>query len=91
MQEALRTGISAGMTLIDTAELYGSEELIGRAISGQRDKVFLVSKVWLLHAAMASRARMRGERLSGSGPTISISTSCTGRKRTSHVPRCRGV
>ena len=36
--EALRAGISAGMTLIDTAELYGSEELIGRAIAGQRDK-----------------------------------------------------
>jgi diketogulonate reductase-like aldo/keto reductase len=49
--EALRTGISAGMTLIDTAELYGSEELIGRAIAGQRDKVFLVSKVWPTHVA----------------------------------------
>jgi diketogulonate reductase-like aldo/keto reductase len=49
--EALRTGISLGMNLIDTAELYGSEELIGRAISGQRDKVFLVSKVWPSHVA----------------------------------------
>lgn len=51
VEEALRTGISLGMTLIDTAELYGSEELIGRAISGQRDKVFLVSKVWPTHVA----------------------------------------
>ena len=36
------------MTLIDTAEMYGdgrSEELIGRVIAGQRDRVFLVSKV----------------------------------------------
>jgi diketogulonate reductase-like aldo/keto reductase len=49
--EALRTGISEGMTLIDTAELYGSEELIGRAIAGQRDKIFLVSKVWPTHVA----------------------------------------
>src|SRR5262249_37767282 len=40
-EEALRTGISLGMTLIDTAENYGegrSEELIGRAIAGQRDR-----------------------------------------------------
>ena len=45
-EAALRTGIDLGMTLIDTAELYGSEELIGRVIAGQRDRVFLVSKVW---------------------------------------------
>ena len=47
-EEALRTGISLGMTLIDTSGNYGagrSEELIGHAISGQRDRVFLVSKV----------------------------------------------
>jgi diketogulonate reductase-like aldo/keto reductase len=55
--EALRTGISLGMNLIDTAELYGSEELIGRAISGQRDKVFLVSKVWPTHVAGDGIAR----------------------------------
>ena len=44
-EEALRTGISLGMTVIDTSEGYGggrSEELIGRAIAGQRDHVFLV-------------------------------------------------
>ncbi len=50
-EEALRTGLSLGMTLIDTAELYGSEELIGRAIAGQRDRVFLVSKVRETHVA----------------------------------------
>jgi diketogulonate reductase-like aldo/keto reductase len=47
-EEALRTGISLGMTLIDTSGDYGngrSEQLIGRAIAGQRDRVFLVSKV----------------------------------------------
>jgi diketogulonate reductase-like aldo/keto reductase len=47
-EEALRTGISLGMTLIDTSGNYGqgrSEELIGHAIAGQRDRVFLVSKV----------------------------------------------
>jgi len=47
-EEALRTGLSLGMTLIDTALLYAggrSEELIGRVIADQRDRVFLVSKV----------------------------------------------
>ena len=45
---ALQTGIAQGMTLIDTAEMYGdgrSEELVAKAIAGRRDKVFLVSKV----------------------------------------------
>jgi diketogulonate reductase-like aldo/keto reductase len=50
-EEAVRTGLSLGMTLIDTAEIYGSEEFIGRAIAGQRDRVFLVSKVWPSHVA----------------------------------------
>ena len=47
-EEALRTGISLGMTLIDTSGNYGngrSEELISRVIAGQRDRIFLVSKV----------------------------------------------
>ena len=47
-EEALRTGISLGMSLIDTSGNYGnglSEKLIGRAIAGERDRVFLVSKV----------------------------------------------
>lgn len=46
--EALRTGIDLGLTVIDTAEMYGngrSEELVGEAIRGRRDDVFLVSKV----------------------------------------------
>jgi diketogulonate reductase-like aldo/keto reductase len=45
---ALRVGIDLGMTLIDTAEMYGdgrSESLVGEAIAGQRDSVFLVTKV----------------------------------------------
>jgi diketogulonate reductase-like aldo/keto reductase len=47
-EEAMRTGISLGMTLIDTSGNYGdgrSEQFIGHAIAGQRDRVFLVSKV----------------------------------------------
>lgn len=45
---ALRLGIDLGLTLIDTAEMYGdgaSEELVGEAVAGRRDEVFLVSKV----------------------------------------------
>ena len=56
-EAALRTGIDLGMTLIDRAELYGSEELIGRVIAGQRDRVFLVSKVWQSHVAGDGIAR----------------------------------
>ena len=59
-EEALRTGLSLGMTLIDTAEMYGggrSEKLIGRVIAGQRDRVFLVSKVWPNHVAGDGIAR----------------------------------
>ena len=53
----MRAGISLGMTVIDTAEIYGSEEFIGRAIAGQRDRVFLVSKVWPNHVAGDGIAR----------------------------------
>lgn len=51
---ALRRGLDLGMTHIDTAELYGSgaaEELVGQAIAGRRDEVFLVSKVLPNHAS----------------------------------------
>jgi len=47
-EEAVRTGLTLGMTLIDTALIYAggrSEELIGRVVADQRDRVFLVSKV----------------------------------------------
>ena len=46
-------GLALGMTLIDTAEIYGggrSEELIGRVVAGQRDRAFIVSKVAPYHA-----------------------------------------
>ena len=50
---ALRLGIELGMSLIDTAEMYANghaEELVGEAIEGRRDEVFLVSKVLPQHA-----------------------------------------
>ena len=52
-EDALRLGISRGLTLLDTAELYGNgraEQMLGRVIAGQRETVFLVSKVWPSHA-----------------------------------------
>ena len=44
---ALRLGLDLGLTLVDTAEIYGdgaAEELVGEAIAGRRDEVFLISK-----------------------------------------------
>ncbi len=46
---ALQAGLDLGMTLLDTAEMYaegGAEEVVGEAIAGRRDEVFLVSKVY---------------------------------------------
>ena len=46
---ALRLGIELGLTLIDTAEMYGeggAEEVVGEAITGRRDGLFIVSKVY---------------------------------------------
>jgi diketogulonate reductase-like aldo/keto reductase len=73
-EEALRTGISLGMTLIDTSGDYGngrSEQFIGQAIASQRDRVFLVSKVegnevagdGILRACEASLARLGTDHL----------------------------
>ena len=45
----LRLGLDLGLTLVDTAEMYGeglSEQLIAEALNGRRDEVFLVSKVY---------------------------------------------
>jgi len=55
--DALRHGLDLGMCHLDTAEMYGSgaaETLVGRAIEGRRDEVFLVSKV------LPSNASRRG-------------------------------
>ncbi|MFJ4555402.1 aldo/keto reductase [Streptomyces massasporeus] len=50
---ALRLGVDLGMTVVDTAEMYGdgaAEELVGEALRGRREEVFLVSKVLPGHA-----------------------------------------
>ncbi|WP_435171552.1 aldo/keto reductase [Falsirhodobacter sp. 1013] len=69
---ALRRGLDLGMTHIDTAEMYGDAEIVvGEAIAGRRDEVFLVSKVLPTNASRAgtvaacerSLARLRTDRL----------------------------
>lgn len=71
---ALRRGIELGMTLIDTAEMYaegGAEHVVGEAIQGQRDSIFLVSKVYphnanregVLQACDRSLSRLRTDRI----------------------------
>jgi len=60
----LRLGLELGASLIDTAEMYGeglAEQLVGEAIVGRRDEVFLVSKVYP-HNAIRSGAALACER-----------------------------
>ena len=57
---ALQAGIAQGMTLIDTAEMYGdgrSEQLVAKAIAGQREKVYVVSKVLPQNASRKGTVR----------------------------------
>ena len=57
---ALRLGVDLGMTPVDTAEMYasgGAEEVVGEAIAGRRDQVFLVSKVLPSNASRAGTVR----------------------------------
>src|SRR3989440_11345412 len=55
--ETLRTGIELGLTHIDTAELYGTEEMVAEAVEGRRDEVFIVSKVVPSNASRAGTVR----------------------------------
>lgn len=71
---ALRLGLDLGLTLLDTAEMYGdggAEEVVGEALAGRRDSAFVVSKVFPHNASRAglptacdgSLRRMRIERI----------------------------
>jgi hypothetical protein len=63
---ALRLGLDLGMSLIDTAEMYGdgaAEELIREAIAGLRTDVFLVSKVLPQHATLRGTIEACGRSL----------------------------
>ena len=69
--KAIREGIEAGMTVIDTAEFYGNghtEELVGKAISNlERGAVFLISKVWYSHLSADSVIKAANSSLSRLG------------------------
>jgi diketogulonate reductase-like aldo/keto reductase len=57
---ALKLGLDLGMSLIDTAEMYGdggAETIVGQAIAGRRDEVFLVSKVLPQNASRKGTVR----------------------------------
>src|SRR5437879_12400854 len=63
---ALRTGIELGMTLIDTAEMYadgGAERVVGEAIAGRRDQVFVVTKFYPQNARRGLVAAAYARRL----------------------------
>lgn len=71
---SLQRGIDLGMSLIDTAEMYGegaAEKLVGEAVAGRREHVFLVSKVYphnatakgTIAACERSLARLRTDRI----------------------------
>lgn len=55
--QALRRGIELGMNVIDTAEMYGTEELVGEVVRDCRDKAFVVSKVLPSHASYEGTKR----------------------------------
>ena len=72
--DALRLGLDLGMPLIDTAEMYGdggAEEVVGAAIAGRRDDVYVITKFYPHHASRRelraacdrSLARLRIERI----------------------------
>jgi diketogulonate reductase-like aldo/keto reductase len=57
---ALKLGIELGINLIDTAEMYGhggAETIVGEAIAGRRDQIFLVSKVLPQNASRAGTVK----------------------------------
>ncbi len=71
---AIRLGLELGMTLVDTAEMYGeggAEEMLGEALQSRREQVFLVSKVYPQNAGRgridrsceASLRRLKTDRL----------------------------
>ncbi|HXG19047.1 MAG TPA: aldo/keto reductase [Methylomirabilota bacterium] len=69
--EPLRRGIELGASFIDTAEIYGTEDIVGQAVKGVRDRVFLATKVSadhlryddVLRAAEASLRRLDADRI----------------------------
>ena len=99
----LRAGLDLGLSLIDTAEMYGdgrTETLVGEAIAGRRDEVFLVSKVYphnasrkaMQAACTASLRRLRTDRIDlyllhwpGSVPLTETLDAFAGLRQAGHI------
>ena len=78
--------LDLGVNLIDTAEVYGkgeSERIVGRAIAGRRDDVFLASKVMPVTPTASYVEKHAARASNGWASTSSISTRSTGRTRCS--------
>ena len=68
--EAIKVGLDAGATLVDTAEIYGSEPLVAKALAGRnRDEIFLATKVWPNHLHRDSLLRAFDKSLARLGTT----------------------
>ena len=68
--EAIAAGLDAGVTLLDTAEIYGSEPLVRKALNGRkREEIFLATKVWPNHLHRDSLIRSFNKSLKRLGTT----------------------
>ena len=76
--QALSRGIELGLTLIDTDEMYGTEDLVGEAVCDCRDKAFIVSKVRQAMPVTKGRNVPANEAFNGSVRIISTSICYTG-------------
>lgn len=81
--EPLRQGIELGAFLIDTAEIYGTEDMVGQAVKGIRDRVFIATKVSADHLRYDDVLRGQKRVCAGWVRTISIYTRSICRTRTS--------
>ena len=78
---ALRLGIELGISLIDTAEMYGdggAEEIVAEAIHGQRQGVFVVTKVYPHNASRVELPKHADAVSNASASTQLIFIFCTG-------------
>ncbi len=79
---AIHAALDLGISLIDTAEMYGeggAELVIAEAIRGRRDQLQLVSKFYPHNASRKASSMPASAVCNDSVPTTSISTCCTGR------------
>ena len=82
----MHRALELGVTLIDTAEVYGlgrSERIVGEAIRGRRDQLFVATKIFPIGLPLMSPGA-RAAALGGLASTTSTCISCTGPAPCSH-------